>query len=150
MKIEGYFSNMKTANDTIKKLKESGYNNAYFDLNDHYIENRNVQTNFPGSEDGTSLSDLVLESGATSHTDRSKSPLAAANPAVSGMGNMEEVTDINCKVVVSIDGHNVDKIKAIIRDMGGDLENPNIEGPRITGDEDKVFDISLDRLRRNL
>ncbi len=150
MIIEGFFSNMKTANDTVKELKSKGFSNSHFDINDPLRDDRNVTRNIAGTETGESLSDLVLESGSTSFIDRTKAPLAAANPSVSGMGPMEEITDINCKVVVNVDNNDIEKVKNIMEAMGGEFDNPFIEEPKIVVDEDKVFDISMDRLRRNL
>ncbi|MDK2918961.1 MAG: hypothetical protein PWQ37_1694 [Candidatus Petromonas sp.] len=149
MKIEGYFGNIKNANDTIKKLNESGFKNTFLDLNEHYTKNRNVRRNMAGTENSSSLSDLVLESGSNSFIDRTKAPLAAANPSVSGMGNMEEITDINCKVVVDVNDNNVDKAKQIIKEMGGDIGNPNLKEPEIVGNEEAIYEMQLDKLRRN-
>jgi len=150
MKLEGFFGNIKKANDTIKKLNEAGFKQAILDLNDHYEEDRNIQINQAGTENSSSLSDLVLGSGTTIVEDRSKAPLAAASPMVSGMGRMNEIADINCKVVVEVENNNMENAKKIIKDMGGSLDNPNIDEPKITGDEDRVFDIAFDRLKRNL
>lgn len=150
MKIEGFFGNIKKANDTIKQLNETGFKKAYLDLNDYYDVNRNNQINQAGTENSASLADLVLGSGSTIVSDRSKAPLAAASPMVSGMGKMSEVADVDCKVVVEVEDNNIDNAKKIIRDMGGSLDNPNVDEPNITGDEDKVFDMAFDRLKRNL
>lgn len=150
MKIEGFFDNIKRANDTIKQLKETGFKKAYLDLNDYYDKDRNTQINQVGNENSTSLADLVLGSGATIVRDRSKAPLMAASPMVSGMGRMNEVADIDCKVVVEAEENDMDDAKKIIKDMGGILDNPNVREPKITGDGDKVFDMAFDRLRRNL
>jgi len=149
MKIVGFFSNIKRANEAVNKLKKEGFKNANFDINDDFRKDRNVITNLPGTEYGESLSDLVLESGSSSFLDRSKAPLAAANPSVSGMGNMEEITDVNCKVVVEVNKENMKKAKEIISSLGGEFNNPNIKEPEITGNEDKIFDISMDKLRRD-
>lgn len=149
MKLEGFFGNIKNANDTIKQLKQSGFENPYLDLNDFYDENKNTRRNIPGTANGSSLSNLVLGSGANIVTDRSKAPLAAANPMVSGMGRMNEITDINCKVVVEVDDNNVENAKKIIEDMDGTVDNPNVDKPKITGDTDTVFEILSDRLRKN-
>ncbi|SKC40934.1 hypothetical protein [Maledivibacter halophilus] len=73
-----------------------------------------------------------------------------ASPMVSGMGRMNEVADIDCKVVVEAEENDMDDAKKIIKDMGGILDNPNVREPKITGDGDKVFDMAFDRLRRNL
>lgn len=150
MKIEGFFGNIKNANDTIKQLKETGFKKAYLDLNDYYDEDRNTQINQAGTENSASLADLVLGSGATIVRDRSKAPLAAASPMVSGMGKMSEIADVDCKVVVEVEDNNIENAKKIIKDMGGSLDNPNVDEPHITGDGDKVFDMAFDRLKRNL
>lgn len=142
IKIEGYFGKLKAANETVKKLKDLGFKHAYVDNNDHYNEDRNIHTNLPGTETSVSLSGLVLESGAHGIV-RDKAPLNAASPMVSGFGKFEEVTDINCKVVVQIEEGDVSRIKQIIKDMGGDLDNPNVEKPGIEKDEESNIYNSL-------
>lgn len=149
MKLEGYFRSIKKANDAIKQLQQTGFKNSYLDLKDDYDENRNMKINLAGTEHSSSLSDLVLGSGLTIVEDRSKAPLAAANPMVSGMGNMEEITDINSKIVVEVDNNNIENAQKIIKDMGGMLDNPTVDKPKITGDADRVFDMALNRLNRN-
>jgi len=125
LKIKGFFSNLKSANKAIEELKKEGFKNAYLDANDHYIGNRNVQTNLPGADGAGSLSDLVINSGSN-NIERDEAPLAAANPMVSGMGNFEEITDINCSVVVETDGTNSTKAEEIIKNMGGMTDDPNV------------------------
>ncbi len=149
MKIEGYFSSIKKANDAIKQLQQAGFKTSYLDLKDEYDENRNIKINLAGTEHSSSLSDLVLGSGLTVVEDRSKASLAAADPMVSGMANMEEITDINSKIVVEIDDGNVEEAQKIIKDMGGMLDNPDVKTPRVTGNADRVFDMALNRLDRN-
>lgn len=129
MKIEGYFSGIKRANEVAKELRRSGFGTAYVDLNDHYMQDRNVQTNLPGSVTAPSLANLVLKSGAYG-IEGSKSPLAAASPMVSGMGGFEEIADVNCKVVVEVNSDTEKTAKSIIENMGGELQNPNVELPR--------------------
>lgn len=126
MKIEGFFSNIKTANDAVDKLKSNGFNNAVVDINDHYIDDRNVQTNLPGTETSPSLSGLILKSD-TAVVDRSKAPLTAADPMVSGMGTFDEIADVNSKVIVEADEKDADRVRQVIKSMGGDIESPNIE-----------------------
>ncbi|MCR4435868.1 MAG: hypothetical protein QHH06_09200 [Clostridiales bacterium] len=130
MRIEGYFGKIKAARETVEKLKELGFKEAFIDMNDHYNENRNVQTNLPGTETSVSLSGLVLGSEAYGAV-RDKAPLNAASPMVSGMGTFDEIADVNCKVVVDSGESDANKIKQIIREMGGDLESPNIRKPKI-------------------
>lgn len=125
MKIKGYFSNLKDANEVVEKLKSQGFKNSFVDANDHYIGNRDVKTDLAGTSGGESLADLVLNSGAN-NVDRGNSPLSAASPMVSGMGSTEEITDINCCVVVDMNGGDTNLAESIIVDMGGILEDPNV------------------------
>ena len=125
MKIKGYFSNLKDANEVVEKLKSQGFKNSFVDANDHYIGNRDVKTDLAGTSGGESLADLVLNSGAN-NVDRGNSPLSAASPMVSGMGSTEEITDINCCVVADMNGGDTNLAESIIVDMGGILEDPNV------------------------
>lgn len=127
MKITTYFSNLKSANEAVEKLKSEGIKNAYVDANDHYTNIMNAQTNLPGASFGENLSNLVLNSG-DNNIDQDVSPLTAANPMVSGMGNTEEITDINCSVHVEADDDNLNTVKNIIKDMGGLFEDPGTDG----------------------
>ncbi len=135
MKIEGFFSGIKNANEAVEKLRQSGFN-SYADINEHYMINNNVDTNFPGNENTPSLSDLVLRSGDSSEV-TDKAPLIAASPMVSGMGNFEEVMDVNYKVVVNVDETNKASAEDILKSMGGELESPNLNLP------DRIEDLNL-------
>lgn len=125
MKIKGYFGDLKSANETVEKLKTAGFENAYVDANDHYVENRNVKTNLPGTIAGQSLTDLVMHSGNDT-TDRNNAPLTAASPMVSGMAGFEEVADINYALFVEIEDNNSAEAENIIKSMGGTLDDPNV------------------------
>lgn len=138
MQIEGYFGKIKTANETVEKLKALGFKEAFVDMNDHYNENRNVQTNLPGTEASISLSGLVLRSNDHG-TSSDKAPLNAASPMVSGYGAFDETADINCKVVVESGEGDAARVKQVIRDMGGDLESPNIKRPKIINNEEAIM-----------
>ncbi len=145
MKITSYFANIKTANETIKKLKSAGFTNAYLDANDHYIGNKDIQTDLAGTDGAESLSDLVLNSGSND-VDKGTSPLSAANPMASGMGNFEEITDFNCSVTIEADENNMKEAEEIIKNMGGELENPNISrNKRIS-----KADVNLEEAARSL
>ncbi len=128
MKIEGFFSRVKDGNDAVKKLKVMGFK-AFVDINDHYVDDRNVQTNLPGTEESVSLSGLVLESDAVGAA-RDKSPLNAASPMVSGYGKFEEIADVNCKIVVEAGKKDSNKVKKAIQDAGGSLDSPNLNKPK--------------------
>lgn len=146
MQIEGFFGKLKTANDTIEKIKGLGIKDVFLDMNDHYNEDRNVQTNLPGTETSVSLSGLVLGSGAYGIS-RDKAPLNAASPMVSGMGGFEEIADVNCKVIVNLKEEDASKVKQIIREMGGDLESPNFRKPKFENDEELAINNTLNETR---
>ncbi len=130
MKIEGFFRDIKTANQTVDKLKGSGFKNAFTDINEHFGSGGNGKRNVPGTQAGISLSGVVLDSAlAGSATDTA--PMLAASPMVSGMGGFEEIADINCKVVVETEEAEAHKVKRIIGEMGGTLESPNVKRPEI-------------------
>lgn len=136
MKIEGFFSGIKNANEAVEKLRQAGFTNSYVDINDHYTVHNNVETNFPGNENTPSLSDLVLRSGDPSEV-TDKSPLIAASPMVSGYGRFEEVMDVNYKVVANVDENNQASASDIIKSLGGNLESPNLNIP------DRIKDLNL-------
>lgn len=129
MKIEGFFSGIKRANEVARELRRAGFGTAYVDINDHYAFDRNVQTNNVGTVTAPSLASLVLKSGDYT-MDRTVSPMAAASPMVSGMGGFEEIADVNCKVIVEVNEETEKMAKSIISHMGGRLESPNVDVPR--------------------
>ncbi|MDP4094141.1 MAG: hypothetical protein Q8920_12350 [Bacillota bacterium] len=134
MKVEAYFSNIKTAKEALEKLKSSGFE-AFLDINDHYNEDRNVRTNLAGTETSVSLSGLVLESDSDGEG-HDRGPLNAASPMASGMGNFEEVADVKCKIVAQANESNVKEIKQILKDLGGDFDSPNVIKPKLTNKEE--------------
>ena len=85
--------------------------------NDHHIVDRDVKTDAPGSSGGESLADLVLKSGANT-LGRNLSPLASANPMVSGMAGFDEVVDISYCLFVETEDKDSQKAKNIIKSMG--------------------------------
>jgi len=124
MKIEGFFSSVKTANEVVSKLKSEGYTGAFVDINDHFNDAYS-ERGLLGTENISSLSQAVMGEG-----EKVNSPLAAASPMASGMGGFEEIANVNCKVVVEISGRNLEAAKKIISSMGGDLEDPNGKIPK--------------------
>jgi hypothetical protein len=130
MKIEAYFKSIKRANDTVSKLKNSGYEKSFIDIKDNISTDLNVTTNLAGTETSGSNSGLVLNSeGHLPNDDTSKSPLEAASPMVSGMGGFEEIADFNCRVVVEANQDNINQINEILSNMGGKLDNPDLRIP---------------------
>lgn len=149
MKIIGYFSEISAANKTVEKLKNLGCVNAIVDINDHYIGNRNIKTNLAGTEHSESLSDLVLNSGSDD-IDRSKSPLSAFSPMVSGFGRFEEITDINYKVIVECEKEESQKVKEVIHQMGGEFDDPNVSRYKMISDSDVVLEKAINKIDRDI
>lgn len=125
MEIEAYFSGIKNANGAVEKLKLEGFNNAVVDLNQHTINYNNTKDTLKGIT-AYSISSVVMNSENTSD-DITKGPLLAASPMASGMGNFEEIADINYKVILNIDSKDLDKVKRIISSHGGDFKDPNLD-----------------------
>lgn len=138
MKIEGFFSSIKRANETLNKLRNSGFDKAAVDINEHYNDHRNVQTNLAGTESGQSNSGLVLESTGR-NGGNGMEPLQAASPMVSGYGRFEEIADVNCKVKVEVNEQDADKVRQIIKESGGDLDSPNFRKPKMETDTAEVL-----------
>ncbi|QAA35057.1 hypothetical protein [Clostridium manihotivorum] len=118
MKVEAYFDSIKTARETVDKLRNEGFKGAFVDINEH---NNNIysQRGLVGSDEIPTLSSAVLGD------DDNNSPIAAASPMASGMAGFEEIANINCKVVVEANDGEVEGAKSIIKDMGGTTENYN-------------------------
>ena len=112
----------------VEALKENGYDNAYSDLNTHEILNYTGGGNEGGAVNSPNLSSLVLNSSNSLYTTE-QGPLAAASPMASGMGGFEEIADVNYKVVVSVNEKDREKVNSIIKNLGGELENPNVKLP---------------------
>lgn len=76
MKIEGYFSGIKAANQAVEALNKIGIKDAVADINDHYT-NDNPGQNRPGTESSTnSLANLIL-SNDNPTVDPGYGPMAA-------------------------------------------------------------------------
>lgn len=144
MKLESYFSGIKRANEAVEKLKSEGFNNSVVDINDHYVEfNNGTRTILPGTEPAPNLSSMVLSSGPRIE-DPSKKPLDAASPMVSGMGNFEEITDTNYRLIVNVEENDEVKAKQIIKGLGGDFKDPNLDLPHRLVDLTHIDDMDLD------
>ncbi|MHC1685504.1 MAG: hypothetical protein AB6733_21595 [Clostridiaceae bacterium] len=128
MKLEGYFGNIKKANETVAKLNSQGFKGAFVDINEH-DNNAYSQNGIVGTRDVTSQTEAVL-GNSTIAGERVSSPLAAASPMVSGMGRFEEVADINCKVVVEVSDGDKVKAESIIKSMDGTTDDPNARLPK--------------------
>lgn len=85
------FESMFEARRAIAKLRECGYEKAYLDMVDKYNEEYSEEI-FAGSPlSAPNLSSAALKSG-TCKAHLEKPPLAASNPAVSGVGSLCELT----------------------------------------------------------
>lgn len=124
MKIEGYFSGIKAANEAVEALKKLGIQDAVADINEHYVGVSDPSSRGAGINP-VNLSDLVLTNDA-----HDAGPLAAASPMVSGMGGFEEIADINYRVIVNTEDDTAEKAKQIIVKMGGDLRDHNFKMPK--------------------
>jgi len=124
MKIEGYFSGIKAANEAVDALKKVGIQDVVTDINEHYVGGSDSNTLEVG-RNPINMSDLVLTDDA-----HDAGPLAAASPMVSGMGGFEEIADVNYRVIANTEDNNAEKVKQIISKMGGDLRDHNFKMPQ--------------------
>lgn len=147
MRIESFFSSLKNANEAASKLKEIGVEKAFVDANSHYVEDKDRTSNVPGTETGTSLSGVVLESDDHG-IGENKAPLNAASPMVSGIGGFEEIANENCKVVAEFDEGRAEEVKQVIKQAGGTLDDPNVRKPRLESDLDIIKFSALDEVER--
>jgi hypothetical protein len=144
MKIEGYFSGIKAANEAVDTLKRAGIKDAVADINEHYTGNTNPGKNLPTTASSTnSLANYVLTSDSPLG-DPMYGPLKAASPMVSGYGRFEEIADVNYRVIVNVENQDAERAKQIIAKMGGELDDPNFKIPKgleNTSIEDLVTDM---------
>ena len=116
MVIESYFDSLRYANRAIEKLNRDGLGNAFLDLKTDNLRQEVDVTGPSGTENGDSLAGLVRGSKGIS---ADKAPLIDADPAVSGMGDFDEITNLNYKVLVKIDDEKKDEAMKTLKDMGG-------------------------------
>ena len=145
MTIKGYFSEISAANNTIKELEKAGFSGAFVDINDHYINDKNVKTNLPGTSTGASLSSLVLGSGSDI-TNQGNSPLAAASPMASGMGSFDDIASINYVVSVNTNDKDTNEARKILKSGGAYLGDPNISGEKTISNAEVDLEKSISEL----
>lgn len=111
MRIEIYYSGIKSANDAVERFKNEGFNNSAVDLNDNYIDFNNYKYNF---------SDAIINSGTFSNDIGKTSYMSY------GLGNSHDILNSNYKVIVninSIDSENeINIIKKIASETGGNFK----------------------------
>lgn len=149
MTVKGYFGEISAANAAVRELENLGFNGAFVDINDHYIGNRNIKINNPGTSTAPSLSQLVLNSGST-NLNEGNSPLAAASPMVSGMGSFDEVAKINYVVSVDINDGDTQKARDILKSNGGYLGDPNVSREKAISNAEVDLEKAVSRLNDNL
>jgi hypothetical protein len=142
VQIQCYFSGIKRANTAVDRLKQEGFTKAYSDINAHDIIS-DVGNPVGGPLNSPNMSSLVLNT-SDSLDSPEQGPLAAASPMASGMGGFEEIADVNYRVVVETDDDNVEKVENIIKNLGGELNNPNFKVPK--GLDNVSFEEVVDKL----
>lgn len=108
MRIEAFYTGLKSANYAVEKLKSNGFNNSAVDLNDNYIDFDNYKYNF---------SDVIINSGGFS--DNSYKPTA-----INSSGNFQDVLNSHYKVVINSNSVEEDivRLKQLISETGGKLK----------------------------
>lgn len=149
MTEKGYFGEISAANDAVRELKNAGFSGAFVDINDHYIGNKNIKTNVPGTSTAPSLSQLVLSSGSTS-LNEGNSPLAAASPMVSGMGSFDDIASINYVVSVDTNNENSQQARDILKSNGGYLGDPNVSREKVISNAEVDLEKAISTLNDDL
>lgn len=119
-KIFAKFERMAEAKAAVDKLRSMGFKGAYMDMSDKMLDEYSEELNPPGTEIGTSLSALVMNSTGVPH-DASIAPLLAASPMVSGIGTFREIADQNSQLCVIAEEEKIEEIKQILRLLGGKI-----------------------------
>lgn len=120
-KVEVCFKNMLNARKAVGALKKMGYKDAHLDAMDNFFTEYSEEINSAGSENGSSLSSLVLNSGRTVD-DIGKASLIAANPMVSGIGTFEQIADnLKVRLIVNVDEEKVDSVRQTLREYGASM-----------------------------
>ena len=117
MKIEAFFSGIKAADEAVSKLKQSGFNKAFVDINNPYFNEELANA--------TSISSLATES-ITNDVYRRNQLRDTSNPEFSNIDKVGEKHTMHYKVIVETNKENKDKLKQIIKDMGGNFNTPNV------------------------
>jgi len=143
MKIKALFSGIKAANEAVSKLKQSGFDKAFVDINNNYF--------YEELANSTSISGFATES-VTNDMHKRADPLASVNLEGNGMDKIEEITDLHYKVIVETSEENKDKLIEIIKDMGGDFNSPNVNNRQVSShtDPEGILEYTLHNMVRKL
>jgi len=140
MKIEAFFSGIKAANEAVAKLKQYGFHKAFVDRNDNSFH--------ADLENLTSISGLAVES-VTNDVDKRTSSPVATNDEENDTNKFKEMSDINYKVTVETSNENEEKLKQIIKNMGGNFNSTNV-GNKLHTEREDVLDYALHHIVRKL
>jgi hypothetical protein len=121
--ISARFEKMADASGALKMLKQMGVSYSSLDAMDDFSSEFAAEFNAAGTDNGPSLSGLVMRSGG--YAERiDKSPLLAADPLVSGMETRDDCArNHSTRLIANVPEELLEASKKIISDMGGDLES---------------------------
>lgn len=140
MNIIGNFEKYQDAFNALAKIRTQGFKDSHIPA-DHFSLGQNGEINVPGTRNSVSLSNLVLNSG--DDTAAPPSPLAAADPMVSGMGGFDEITENGYKVIVSASDEDKDTIYNLITSSGGTVIEDSLM-QNLPADQDPISSLSYD------
>jgi hypothetical protein len=108
------FQNMLDAQRALEKLKEQGYKKSYLDMVEKYSEEYSEEIVIDSPLSVPNLSSAALRSGSCKAV-LGKSPLAASNPSVSGVGSLCELSGNRAtSLFVNIQENQTEEVKAIL------------------------------------
>lgn len=118
--IRAYFEKMINAKKTVETLKSKGYKNAYLDINENTSEEYSKEITPPGMWNSSSLARIVLKTPRHIFGNMEKTPLMAADPAVSGYSPNNQI--LNTHLIVNVESENTEEVKKFIEEMGGKIQ----------------------------
>ncbi|WP_294182081.1 hypothetical protein [uncultured Clostridium sp.] len=118
MRVEIYYNGLKNANNAVEKLKNAGFPNAMVDLNDNYIDLYNTNSNL---ESDMNFSNVINSRKFTN--DSSQKMSISGSPMSGGFENLREIENTNYKVVIDSDSFNLQKLKEVIGETGGQIRD---------------------------
>jgi hypothetical protein len=118
MRIEAFFNGIKAANEAVAMLKQSGFPKVFVDRNHNHLHEE--------PENLTSVSGLALES-VTNNVDKRLSSLIDPSHEVNDKEEFKGISDMSYKVVVETSNENEEKLKNIIKNMGGNFRSSNVD-----------------------
>lgn len=126
MKITGIFKSLERANETLAKLKNAGFTDAYIELDNN---NNTIKKNIVTESTGYSLSNLTIDPN-----DMQQHPITSISPIINVTGGFTEYNDRNYRLKAEVDLNSVMRAKDLIRSMGGKLETEKPDIGRVHED----------------